>query len=226
MNKETKQSLSQLSRENRKAVREIAHYIEARSINEVVLDDLISDLVGMALESQTRGIPFSETVGMDFHEFARQMVKNAPKQSLWERLLDLLKCLLWCVGITLPILWIISLFGFFRATECVRIFTLIAPVSFLLKYMVLSSVLVCGWFLTRRFSFTSRSLVVSVYLGGIVLLYIVSDILAAHFLNSITFSVNMLVWCGIFLVLLLLSSIGKRLVAFTFAYAACFRAKK
>ena len=62
MKKERKLSLSCLSRENKAIVLKIEHYLETRGINDVSGEEVISDIIGMALECQERGDSFEEMI--------------------------------------------------------------------------------------------------------------------------------------------------------------------
>ena len=65
MDKELSASMKKLNKENRRVIMKMEQYMESRYINEIAGEDILADMVGMALEYQERGEPFSEAIGGD-----------------------------------------------------------------------------------------------------------------------------------------------------------------
>ena len=87
MNKEYRALLCRLSKENRRTIVKMQHYLETCYINEVVYEDMMCDLAGMALECQERDERFEDSIGTDYKSFCRSLADNAKKQTFPERLL-------------------------------------------------------------------------------------------------------------------------------------------
>ena len=90
MNKERKNSARILTRENKRIIMKIEHYLESRYINQVAGKEIMSDIVGMAIECQERGDSFAEMIGSDHEAFCRELIRNSPRQHIHERILHVL----------------------------------------------------------------------------------------------------------------------------------------
>ena len=54
MDKELSASMKKLNKENRRVIMKMEQYMESRYINEIAGEDILADMVGMALEYQER----------------------------------------------------------------------------------------------------------------------------------------------------------------------------
>lgn len=217
MRKELRQAIRRLSATNRKTLRNMAAYLATRHLNEIVYEETISDLVGMAQESEQRGQPFSEVVGMDFGAFCRDLVANSPRQTWGEQLLEIMRSVLWCGLCIVPVLYALELFlNMDRSSHAGLV--LAAPVAFLIKYTVVAVALVLGRFYVRRATYKPQRIVLTAYLVGCMLTFITMDALQSKLWLSVEFRINIAVWIGMFVVLLLLCDLAKRLIATTVAY--------
>ena len=81
MSKELNLSMKKLDRENRRIILKIEQYMETRYINEIACEDILSDIVGMALECQERGEPFSEAIGGDYEAYPEFFIPGYFKTS-------------------------------------------------------------------------------------------------------------------------------------------------
>ena len=52
MDKELSASMKKLNKENRRVIMKMEQYMESRYINEIAGEDILADMVGMALEYQ------------------------------------------------------------------------------------------------------------------------------------------------------------------------------
>lgn len=217
MSSELKKATGQLSKENRRILRKMRHYLEACYLNEVVFEETMSDLVGMALESQQRGEALDAVIGMDYRDFCRELARNAQKQSWLERILNVLLWLMWCGLLIVPALYVVSLSRIFH-TAYGENGVLNAPIPFVLKYFAVSAVIIVGWFMLRRFTYFSQTLVMSVYVCVVMAIYILMDVFAIRFLGSWIVHISLLRWIAVFAFLILLCHGVKRLTALTIAY--------
>ncbi len=217
MSSELKKATSQLSKENRRILRKMKHYLEACYLNEVVFEETMSDLVGMALESQQRGESLDTVIGMDYRDFCRELAKNAQKQSWLERIMNILLWLLWCALLIVPLLYVISMSHVFH-TAYGENGVLNASLPFVLKYFSVSAVIIIGWFAIRRFTYFSQTLVMSVYVCLVMTIYILMDLFAIRFFGSWIVHISLVRWIAVFAFLILLCHGLKRLTALTIAY--------
>ncbi len=207
-----------LSPENKKTIKKMKCYLKTHHINEIVFEDIISDIIGMAIESQKRGENFSDSVGMEYETFCRELVLNSPKQSFLEKFLDTLRYLLICGLCIIPILFVIKLIFPQFAPGNTSGFRYTAPAAYILKYCIFAFITVVGWYLVRRYVYKYRPLVITIYFSVLFLYIIMSDILFVHFFKGVFFEINIILWIILFSVLLLICIGSKRLAAFTVAY--------
>lgn len=217
MNKEYLASLRSLTKENRKTILRMQHYLETCYLNEVVFEDIMSDLAGMAIESQKRGVSLSDTIGMDYKSFCRELAVNAKKQSFPERIFDVMTWICFFDGILVPILSIFySLF--YSPSYNIGDFTMIAPAGQLMMYVSVSTVLVIGWFLTKRFTYSAQAIVFSAYMAAVLLTFVLTDFFGKHLFGDKTVSISLFTWLATVTVLFVICYLAKRLLAFTIAY--------
>ncbi|HAZ18568.1 MAG TPA: hypothetical protein DCY75_00155 [Clostridiales bacterium] len=218
MTKDLKASLKLLTKENKKIISHMERYMGARHLNEVCYDELLSDIVGMALECQERGEKFSDAVGMDYELFCHELVINIPKQSMPEQILSGVIWVLYCTGLVVPLLYVYSiLFVNFTPATC-NGFLFIAPIAYLIKYSVVALILVMGRYFIKRSTYKAQSVVLAVYLFIFMISIIVVDNLAYTWFGKNTFEIHIVVWMLIFLVLSVFSQVAKRLTALGIAY--------
>ncbi len=219
-NRELKTAASRLSAENRREIRRMAVYLQAHYLNEVAYEETMSDLVGMALECQQRGEPFSSAIGTDYREFCRALIQNIPRQTPIERVLDSVQYIWYALAAVVPILYLVKLAFGNMSPAVIDGLRLTAPVPFVLKYCTVAMTLVIGLVLMRLAAYRSRKLVVTVYLAAVVFVFVAMDLLSGTFVTGYGYKITILlpVWLLIFGGLLLLCKVGKRLAAMTVAY--------
>ncbi len=213
MTSDFKNALRTLTPENRRVIRDMYHYLGTCGLNEVVYEDLMSDLAGMALESQERGVSFSDTVGMDYHAFCRELVKNAEKQSFSERLFDVVRWIAACIGAVMPVMYLYAL-AFPRQTVFTEGLTLHSPLSFFLTYSAITVVAVLGWFVTKRFIYYSQTIVFPVYLTAILCSFVLFELLSVY-TDRVILELSLPLWLIAWALVLVLCLGAKRLIAFT-----------
>ncbi len=194
-----KEANLKLTSENRQAIRRIKFYLESHYVDEGYLEGITSDIVGMALESQKRGEDFSKTVGLDYAEFSKELAENAPRQTYAEKIFNIIISTVACVGIVLPVMYVLGFIFRIRQITC-RTVMLVAPLAFILKYMLIVFVIQVGWILVKRSIYKSQTFLVGVYVSAIVLAVILSDyITMLKPVYELTVEVNIFIWLAAFL---------------------------
>ncbi len=218
MKDDLKSSMAKLSGENRKIIRHMSRYLGSRHLNEVCFRELLSDIVGMALESQERGEKFSDTVGMDYEPFCRELAANTPRQSFPEQFLASLTWGLYSAGLVVPLLYIFTtLFPKFSPAVCSSM-VFITPISYFVKYTVMALILVSGRFVVRRGTYKSQSFLLAAYLMVFMLSFIVMDNLPQQWFGKDVIHIHLVAWIVIFACLAAFSIVSKRLTALGIAY--------
>ncbi|MBR4296332.1 MAG: hypothetical protein IKT56_05820 [Clostridia bacterium] len=218
MNKEYIALLGKLSKDNRKTIKKMQHYLETCYLNEVVFEDMMCDLAGMALECQERGESFDDSIGTNYKDFCRSLAKNAKKQTFPERFFDVLKWMLYFDGIIIPLLYVCyAIFGF--TEPHIEGVTITAFAGQLLMYFSVSTFLIVGWFLVKRFTYYSPTLVLSIYMAAVILVFLLTDFIGDYFFASLTVSVNLIIWAIVIAAFLLICYLARRLIAISNVYS-------
>ncbi len=218
MDKELRLSMKKLTKENRRLIMKMEQYMETRYINEIAGEDILADIVGMALECQERDENFNNAIGGDCELFCKELVRNSPRQSWFERILNVLRWLLLFSMILLPALFVIELiFPNMSPSEHDGLLFSSRAV-FVLKYYLLMFVLVIGWFFVRMYTYKPMKYVMGSYIAVFMLFFLFTDGILGFFFNDALIKVNILVWIVSFGVVLALCDLLKRLAAITIAY--------
>lgn len=218
MDKELIASMKKLNKDNRRIIMKMEQYIESRYINEVAGEDIIADMVGMALEYQERGEPFSEAIGGDCEAFCKELVRNSPRQSPAERVLSILRWLMLFSMLLMPALWIIELVFPKYSPSSADGFRFSVGAAFAIKYYILMFILVVGWFFVRMYTYKPMKYVMGTYIGVFMLFFLFTDGIVKYFVKDYVISVNIIVWALVFGAALLLCDVLRRLTAVTVAY--------
>ncbi|MBQ8208378.1 MAG: hypothetical protein IJZ89_06580 [Clostridia bacterium] len=217
MNKEYRSLLIKLSRDNRRTIVKMQHYLETCYINEVVYEDMMCDLAGMALECQERGEKFENSIGTDYKSFCRSLAVNAKKQTFPERFFDVLKWIVYFDGIIIPLLYVLyAIFGFTR--PILDGLTLTAPAGQLLMYFSVATCMVLGFFIAKRFTYHAQTLVIFTYMAAVILVFLLTDFLGEALLGDMTLSVSLIAWGIVIGALLIICYLSRRLIATNIAY--------
>ena len=217
MNKELSLSMKKLNRENRRIIRKMELYLESRYINEFAGEEILSDIVGMALECQKRGESFSDAIGGDSETFCRELIRNSPRQSVLERVLVVLIWLLFFTMFLVPGLYLIewSFPGLNHSSAQIEGFLYTVRLSFLLKSEILIILLVIGWFLVKRNTYRPMKYVVGLYVAVPMAAFLIPDTIL-NFNTPVTISLP--IYVGVVFALLCLAYLGRKLTALTIAY--------
>lgn len=218
MNKEFAAILKQLSKEDRKIIKKMQHYFETCYLNEVVFEDMMCDIAGMALECQTRGESFSEYIGTDYKTFCRSLAGNAKKQTFPERIFDVLRWMIYFDGIIIPFLYVLYAIIGFTAPKLDGL-VLTAPVAQLFMYFSVSTLLVLGWFLVKRFTYYSQTVVFAIYMAAVISVFLVTDFFGTMWFGDMTVSVSIIIWGVVIFALLTICYLAKRLIAMSNVYS-------
>lgn len=218
MKKEHKVSYKTLTKENRKIIMKIEHYLETRYINEVAGEEILSDIVGMALECQERGDSFSDMIGNDHESFCRELVKNSPKKHVHERVLSVLHWTLLFGLLLFPGLFLVELACSNLFPGSISYFIYHIPLSYLLKYYILMFVLVAGWFFVRMNTYKPTKYVFGTYFAAFMLMFIFSDSILSFIVGTKYVDIHVLAWAAILGTLLLICDLVSRVIAVTIAY--------
>lgn len=217
MNKEYRVLLSKLSKENRRTIVKMYHYLETCYINEVVFEDMMHDLAGMALECQERGERFEDSIGTDYRTFCRSLAANAKTQTFAERFFDVLRWIVYFDGIIIPFLYLLyAIFGF--TVPSIDRLILIAPAGQLLMYFSVATFTVLGYFIAKRFTYHAQTLVISTYLAAVISVFLLTDFLGDYFFKETTVSVSIIAWGVAIGAILVICYLARRLIAMRIAY--------
>ncbi len=215
MTKEQKKSLCGVSKENRKIILKMQRHLTTYNINELEYEQTITDIIGMALEYEERGESFEDAIG-DCAVFCRELVNNLPLQSKGERTLEFVLWLLASVGAYIPVMWLLSFFIEYMPPTSLGVY-LIAQSSFVIKYAVVTSVLIFGLFHVKRNVYHSQTLVWSLYFLSLLLTYFAVDCLPVEEIPDVQVKINIIVWIVCFVAVMLGVAFIKRSIAHKYA---------
>ncbi|MBQ8254330.1 MAG: hypothetical protein IJY94_02365 [Clostridia bacterium] len=219
MNNERMRSARELTKENRHIIMKIEQYLEARYINEVAGEEILSDIVGMALECQERGESFADVIGTNPEAFCRELIKNSPRQHFHERILSVLHWFLLFAMLLLPGLYLIEILFPTYSPGFVKNFEYTVRFSYILKYYIIMFVLVIGWYFVRMNSYKPSRYVFGTYFAVFMLFFLFTDGLLKFVIRDHVITVNVLIWLITFAVLLIMCDLARRVIAMTIAYA-------
>ena len=218
MDKELSLAIKKLSKENRGIIFKMETYLESRYINEVSCEDILSDIVGMALECQERNESFLTAIGGDSESFCRELIRNSPRQSFWERVTGILRWLFLYGAILLPGMYFVELiFAKWSPAEIDGLYYMVR-LSFILKYYIFMFVLVTGWFIVRLCAYKPMKYVFGTYFAVFMLFFLFTEAILKFFVGDITVRLNVLIIAIVFSVLTVLCDLIRRLIAFTVAH--------
>lgn len=215
---EKKVSIRNLSKDNRKIIHKIEHYLETHYINKIAGEEILSDIIGMALECQTRGDSFSEMIGDDHEGFCRELIKNSPKQYFHERILGILHWFILFAMLLLPGLYFVELIFPQYSPAVVHGLSYSVRLTFLLKYYIFMFVIVIGWFFVRMYTYKPTKYVFGSYFLVLMLIYLFSEGLLSFIIKDSFVMINVLVWFGIFAAFLIICDLVTRIIAMSIAY--------
>ncbi len=218
MTSEQQKALKQLSPPNRKIILKMQRHLETYYINELDYEQTISDIIGMALEYEERGESFSDGIG-DCAVFCRELVNNLPLQSKGERTFDLIRWVLCCVGVFVPVIWLLSFLSYMPSSS--KSVLLFAPLGFLMRYLVFTMVMVFGLFYVKRNVYHSQSLVWSLYFIIILLTCLAVNFVPEGMLPDKILRINIIIWTVCFAIAVIAASLVKRLIAKKYAKKKC-----
>lgn len=218
MNKERKNSSRILTKENKRIIMKIEHYLESRYINQVAGEEIMSDIVGMALECQERGDSFSEMIGSDHEAFCRELIRNSPRQHVHERILHVLHWFLLFATFLLPGLFAVEFLMPSYFPGCVDGLIFTVKLSYVLKYYIIMLVLVIGWFIVRMHTYKPTRYVFGTYFAVFMLFFLFTDGVLAFVMNDTVLNINIVIWTVTVAVLLLICDLTRRVIAMSIAY--------
>ena len=200
MKHKLKPSIIQLDKENRMIIKKIVLYMESHNVSEAACLKITEDLIGMALECQKRGEPFSSVIGENHESFCRELTENAPRQSVVERTLQPLRLLIISTGLLVPAIYAIAFFFSSSPANCENIHVLASP-FFFLKYLLVTVAFIIMWLCTERGVYKSKRLIAFIFAGIISSTYMICDLLENLIDYVPKMSINLLIWIGIFIIL-------------------------
>lgn len=209
--------LAQLSAENRRTLHRMMRYLDSYSLNEVKEEELLTDLAGMALESQQRGQAFSDAIGMDEVVFCHELVANCPRETWLERTLAAMRWMVAWIGCILPVMYLLEwVFPWMSGTIENGLYYV--PLPFLCKYGAATIPIAAGIYLFKRLTYISRSMVWTWFTVIFLVVFITVSEMSARFMQAITLPFSLAVWLIGFGCVFALLHIAKRCVALTVAY--------
>lgn len=218
MDKELSSAMKKLDKENRRIIMKMETYLESHYVNEVSCEDILSDIVGMALECQERRESFLSAIGGDSEAFCRELIRNTPRQSVWERITNVLRWLFFFGTFLLPGMFLVEILFTKLSPAEVNGLVYTVRLSFILKYYVFMFVLVVGWFIVRMCAYKPMKYVFGTYLSIFMLFFLFTEAALAYFVGDRQVSLNVLLVIAVFAVLTLLCDLIRRLAAITIAY--------
>ncbi len=218
MDKELYAAKRKLNKENNKLILKMEQYLESHYINEVAGEEILSDIVGMALECQERSESFLDAIGGDSEAFCRELIRNSPRQSWLERILNVLRWLFFYSACLMPLFCLVELvFPDWSPAELHGL-TYTAPLAFLLKYYVFMFVLIIGWFIVRMCTYKPMKYVFGGYFAVFMLFFFFTNAVLSFVVGDRSTSVHLFVVVIAFAALTILCELGRRLTAMTVAY--------
>ncbi len=218
MKKERNATSKTLYKENRKIILKIEHFLETRGINDIAGEEIISDIVGMALECQERGDSFSDMIGDDHEAFCKELIKNAPRQKLHEKILRIIQWFLLFAMLLMPSLYLIELvFPQYSPAE-VEGLLYSGRLSFVMKHYLILTVLTFGTFFVRMYTYKPTKYVIGTYLAVVMTLFMFTDSVLDLIVGRRLFNVNVLLWVVCICALLIMCYLTRRIVAMSVAY--------
>lgn len=212
MKAEHKKQLHRLTKENRRIIRKMNRYLSARFLNTVLCRELIFDQIGMALESQKRGTPYTETIGMEPEQYCHALAKTIPRRSFMEILWTLLRNFFAALSVTLPLLFCYTkLFPNYSPISC-NGFAMQIPLAWIIKYLLIVSGLILGYKLLRLMTYKCSIVVFGIYFICFMILFIVADNLCLKWVGTPIFTLHML-WISLLFLLLSLFSFSMQYFA-------------
>ena len=215
MTSEQKKALKRVSKPNRKIILKMQRNLSTYDLNEMEYEQTISDIIGMALEYEERGESFGEAIG-DCAMFCRELVTNLPFQSKGERILDCSRWVFGFVGLFVPVVWILSFFISYMPTSSRSVY-LYATTVFLVKYFIVTCVVVYGLFFVRRSVYHSQPLVWTLYFISLLFTYFAVDFLPIEHIPEVTVRINIILWCIAFSAVIAALTVAKRMIARKYA---------
>lgn len=217
MNKNLRADIKQLTAENRRSLRHMARYLDSYALNDVAYEELISDLVGMALECQERRVPFLREVGMDEAAFCRELVQNCPRETRLERVLALCRWFVSWVAMVLPLFMLLKCLFRWMPGRFDGL-TYVTPFPFFAKYCILAALVSCGFLFLKRNTYRSWPYIGALYLSVFLAVFVVVSEAAAHISQAVQLRLSLILWLMVFGGLWMLLYVARRCVALTVAY--------
>lgn len=182
----------QLNRENRGMVLKISTYLRSHYLNEYAYRTLREDILGMALESQSRGERFADTIGASCAVFCEELVKNTVRQTLIEKILGILIAFFAYIAIIIPAMYLFSMCIHVPgvSTSGVMLHT---PFDLVVKYLLIVAAVDLGWILLQRNIYVSSPVVLGALFCFLTLAIIGTDYAMMWIQDSIV-EVNVLLW--------------------------------
>lgn len=209
--------LSQLTAENRRALRRMTRYFDSYSLNEVAQEELLVDLAGMALECQQRGQAFSEAIGMDEVVFCHELVVNCPRETWAERTLGALRWMVAWIGCILPVMYFLE-WVFPWMSGNIENGMYLVPMPFLCKYCAAVIPIAAGLYIFKRLTYFPRSMVWTLFAMVFLAVFITVSEVSVRLMQAITVPLSLLAWLLVFGGAFAFLHIAKRCVALTVAY--------
>lgn len=217
MRSEYRVAVTQLTPQNRRTLHRMARYIDSYALNEVAFEELMSDLVGMALECQKRNQPFSEAVGMDEAAFCHELVANCPRRTSAECVFGMLLFFAAWVAVVLPAMYLLEWWFPWMPGSCDGL-AYLAPASFLCKYFATVLMLSVGMYFWKRITYRSKPLVGSVYVLLFLLVFITVSEVSPWIVGQHVLRIHIVVWVLVCAAVILSFYAARRCVAMTMAY--------
>lgn len=218
MKKERKLSLSCLSKENKAIVLKIEHYLETRGINDVSGEEVISDIIGMALECQERGDSFERMIGNDHEAFCKELIRSLPRQSFLEKSLKALQWFLIFAMLLMPALFLIEVVFESKSPAVIEGMIYKSELAFIIKHYSLLTVVTFGTFFIRMYTYKPMKYVIGTYLSVIMAVALFSDSVLGLLIGPLEFKVNIILWIIGTGALFAICYLTRRILAISVAY--------
>ncbi len=218
MDKELIAAKRKLNQDNKKLILKMEQYLESHYINEVSGEEILSDVVGMALECQQRNESFLQAIGGDSEAFCRELIRNSPRQSVIERVMNVLRWLFFFSAFLVPGLYFIELLFPKWSPATVDGLIYEVPRSFLFKYYIITVVLIIGWFIVRMFTYKPMRYVFGIYFAVFMLFFLSTDAILNFVIGNNSLRVPIWIPTIVLAIITVVCDLIRRLTAITTAY--------
>ena len=157
-------------------------------------------------------------IGDDHQSFCRELVKHSPKKYIHERVLGILHWFLLFAMLLFPGLFLLELMfpNIFPGSVSGLIYNV--NTTYILKYYILTLVLVLGWFFVRMNAYKPTKYLLGLWFIVFMLVFLFIDLALVTIIKEWIVNISVIVWLLVFGALLLICDLTSRIIAISIAY--------